>query len=92
MTDKEILDAVKLDLRIDYDDLDADISANIKAAEIDLGIAGVANTDELTMRAIKLFCRRQYDFDGRADAYDKAYEALKKVLAIAQDGGSGDGA
>ena len=90
MTDEEVLAAVKLDLRIDYDDLDKDIAANIAAAVTDLGIAGVANTDELTMRAVKLFCRRQYDFDGRADAYDKAYEALKKVLSVAQDGGGND--
>ncbi len=86
VTDNKILERVKLDLRIDFSDLDKDIEDNIAAALLDLGTAGV-NTDTetmdmLTLRAVKLYCRWQYNFDGRAEQYEKAYYALKTTLAV----------
>ena len=85
MTDADILAKVKADLRIDFDDLDEDIADNIKAAALDLGIAGVPDDMEsnmLILRAVKLFCRWQYGFDGKPERYEKAYNALKTVLAL----------
>ena len=88
----DMLDRTKLDLRIDFPDLDADITDNIRAALGDLGIAGVnteineeTETGLLILRAVKLFCRWQYDFDGKGDKYEKAYNMLKAVLAIDLD-------
>lgn len=86
MTDKEMLEKIKLDVRIDFSDLDKDIEDNIAAALLDLSTAGVdtaAETmDMLTLRAVKLYCRWQYNFDGRAEQYEKAYYALKTTLAV----------
>ena len=86
MDNGQLLQKVKTDLRIDFDDLDADISDNIAAAQQDLQTAGVKSavevTDELTLRAIKLYCRWQYNFDGRAEQYENAYNKLKITLAL----------
>lgn len=85
MTDADILAKVKADLRIDFGDLDEDIADNIQAAVLDLGIAGVPDDIEnnmLILRAVKLFCRWQYGFDGKPERYEKAYTALKTVLAL----------
>ena len=85
MTDSEILTKVKADLRIDFSDLDEDIADNIKAAVADLGVAGVPDDLEnnmLILRAVKLFCRWQYGFDGKPERYEKAYNGLKIALAL----------
>lgn len=83
----ELLEEVKTDLRISFDDLDEDIESNIAAALLDLGIAGVATAelDALSKRAVKLFCRWQYNFDGRADKYAEAYHQLKITLSLDLD-------
>ena len=89
MTDNEVLEKVKADLRFDFNDLDADVSDNISAALIELGIAGVksdaAGLDMLTLRAVKLYCRWQYNFDGRGEQYEKAFKALKTTLSLDTD-------
>lgn len=91
MTVAELLEKVKLDLRMDFDDIDADIIDNIRAALADIGIAGIETTIEdtengmLILRAVKLFCRWQYDFDGKGEQYERAYNQLKAVLSIDLD-------
>lgn len=86
MTNEELLDKVKTDLRFDFNDLDADVADNISAALLDLKTAGIKSgteeLDMLTLRAVKLYCRWQYNFDGRAEQYEKAYHALKTALSV----------
>ena len=92
MTGEEMLRKVKADLRFDFDDLDGDIMDNIAAALLELKSAGAdsdaEDLDALTLRAVKLYCRWQYNFDGRADRYEAAFNALKIVLSVDNDRGA----
>ena len=83
-----LLDEIKLSLRISHDSLDSDIEGNIAACKKDLSIGGVGKTepaDALTLQAIKLYCRWQFDFNDKGDQYQKAYSALKDSMALSGD-------
>lgn len=89
MTTEEILAKVKTDLRFDFNDLDGDLADNITAALYDLRAAGVnsdpAVMDEIVLAAVKHYCRNKYNFDGRAEQYERAYIALKVALSLDPD-------
>ena len=84
----DILQRVKLSLRISHTVLDEDISADIDACIADLKICGVVNTspaDPLIFNAVKLYCRAQYTDDtAKAAAYMERYNALKSCLMMAE--------
>ena len=73
----EILNDVKLALRVSADVFDNEINGLIAAAKGDLGIVGVENaeTDPLIKRAIITYCRLYFgepdDFDRMKAAYDE---------------------
>lgn len=73
----EILEAVKLALRVSTDVFDNEINDLIEAAKSDLGIVGVENaeTDPLVKRAVITYCRMYFgqpdDFDWMKAAYDE---------------------
>ena len=81
-----MLDKVKLALRISTDAFDSEITDLIAAAKLDLGIAGVSQTDEtdaLISRAIVTYCRVNF---GQPDDYDKlkaSYDEQKSQLSMA---------
>jgi len=73
-----MLEKVKLALRITTDAFDSEINDLIDAAAMDLGIAGVINTDQtdpLVIRAITTYCRVHFgqpdDFDRLKASYDE---------------------
>lgn len=73
-----MLEKVKLALRITTDAFDSEINDLIDAAAMDLGIAGVTNTDQtdpLVIRAITTYCRVHFgqpdDFDRLKASYDE---------------------
>ena len=73
----EILEAVKLALRVSTDVFDNEINDLIEAAKSDLGIVGVENaeSDPLVKRAVITYCRMYFgqpdDFDRMKAAYDE---------------------
>ena len=73
----EILEAVKLALRVSTDVFDNEINDLIEAAKSDLGVVGVENaeTDPLVKRAVITYCRMYFgepdDFDRMKAAYDE---------------------
>lgn len=79
-----MLDKVKLALRISTSAFDDEINVLIKAAEADLGIAGVTTIEEsdpLIVRAVTTYCKANF---GEADEYDKlkaSYDEQKAQLA-----------
>ena len=81
-----LLSAVKLALRITTDDFDSEISNLIAAAGLDLGIAGVTNTDTtdpLIIRAVTTYVKLSF---GQPDEYDRlkaSYDEQKAQLATA---------
>lgn len=82
----EILDAVKMALRITTDAFDSELNDLIQAGLLDLGIAGVSNQDTadfLVRRAVITYCRLNF---GQPDDYDrlkKSYDEQKAQMAMA---------
>lgn len=80
-----MLERVKLALRISTTAFDAEISDLIKAAEADLGVAGVTMLDEsdpLISRAVITYCKMNF---GECDQYDRlkaSYDEQKAQLSM----------
>ena len=81
-----VLSAVKLSLRITTNAFDAELTDLIKAALLDMGVAGVTNddtADKLILRAVITYCKCNF---GQPDDYDrlkKSYDEQKAQLATA---------
>lgn len=83
---EEMLDAAKLALRVSTDAFDSEITDLINAAVLDLGVAGVTNTDTtdaLIRRAVITYVRLHF---GQPDDYDRlkaAYDEQKAQMSMA---------
>lgn len=83
-----LLDKVKLALRLTVDDYDPQLVALIAAAQIDLGIAGVmlpADLDPICDQAIISYARIRFDRmeDGEYDRMKASYDEQKAQLSMA---------
>lgn len=82
----DILNAVKMALRITTDAFDPELTDLIGAAVLDLGRAGVTNedlADLLIRRAVITYCRLNF---GQPDDYDRlkrSYDEQKAQLSMA---------
>lgn len=81
-----MLQKVKMALRITTDAFDDELNDLIKAAALDLGIAGVDSdhgVDEIITRAIITYCKCNF---GQPDEYDRlkaSYDEQKAQLSMA---------
>lgn len=86
---EQLLAKIKLALRITHTKLDEDITDTINACILDLDIAGIhiniGTIDELSVQAIKLYCKWQYDYLNKAEQYEKAYQNLKIAMSLCGD-------
>lgn len=87
-----MLDEVRSALRVDGNELDAEIQGLIDAAVADLTLSGVdpvkaqAMTDPLIRRAVIIYCRAHFDYaDQAADRLLQSYAMLKAHLTLAED-------
>lgn len=83
-----MLEKIKLDLRITHNKMDSDIQDNIEACKLDLkrvGVKDIDETDQLIIKAVKLYCRYQYNFENEGDRYNKAYAALRDAISLCGD-------
>jgi hypothetical protein len=90
-----MLDKVKLALRTSTDAFDSELSDLIEAAKLDLGVAGVRNsdlepgdtsTDALISRAIVLYCKLYFGEPPTAEHWNHlklAYDEQKAQLGMA---------
>lgn len=81
-----MLDKVKLALRITTDAFDDELTDLIRAAQLDLGIAGVVVPDEidaLVGRAIITYCRVNFGAPEEYDRLKAAYDEQKAQLMTA---------
>lgn len=84
----EMLDKVKLALRIVGDDFDEELTDLINACLIDLRIGGangvnVITTDPLTIRAVITYCKMNF---GQSEDYDRlkrSYDEQKSQMSMA---------
>lgn len=81
-----MMDKIKLSMRISHNSLDPDIQGNIDACLLDLQRVGVITSgreeDPLIVKAVELYCKWQYNYDNRYDAYRQAYESLRDGLSL----------
>lgn len=84
----ETLVKIKQALRIQHDQLNADILSEIEACWTDLQVAGVIyaeKTDPLIFSVTKLWCKANFTDDTvKAAEYSRRYETLKGVLMMAE--------
>lgn len=82
-----LVEKVKRDLRISHSKLDEDIQDNIEACKLDMERVGInpLKSDLLMEKAIKLYCRWQYNFENQADRYMNAYQSLRNALSLCGD-------
>ena len=66
----------------------AEITNSITACLLDLKAQGVVKldqTDGLIIRAVTLFCRSEFNFNGKAEQYRQSYDLQKMSLALDVD-------
>lgn len=77
------IDKVKMALRITADAYDDELTDLIKAAKLDLGVAGVVvpeTLDELVTRAIVTYCKMSFGLPEDYDRLKRAYDEQKAQL------------
>ena len=77
------LDKVKMALRISTTAYDDELADLIKAAKLDLGIAGVVlpdTLDEICGRAIITYCKLHFGLPEDADRLKRSYDEQKAQL------------
>ena len=82
----QALSKIKISLRIVTNTFDDELSDLIDAAQLDLGIAGVTNTDltdALVLRAITTYCRMHFGEPDQYDRLKKSYDEQKAQLCTA---------
>ena len=70
------------------DDITTEITDTIAACKLDLKAAGVVNIDEtdaLIVRAIRLYCRADFNFNGKGEQYRQSYDLQKMSLSLDGD-------
>lgn len=80
------LDKVKMGLRIKTTAYDEELADLIKAAQTDLGIAGVevpSTLDEIVTRAIITYCKMSFGLPEDYDRLKKSYDEQKAQLVTA---------
>ena len=87
-----MLEKIKLSIRRTHNMLDTDISQNIAACMFDMIRVGVSKAkavedseDALIVKAAELYCKWQYDYNGKGEQYQKAYESLRDSLSLCED-------
>ena len=89
------LTAIKLSLRIRHSLLDEDIKRNIYDCLLDMERVGVSGTGEgaeldspihgLRLKAVELYCKWIYDYNGKGEQFLKHYEKLRDALSMARE-------
>lgn len=81
------VEQVKQSMRISHTALDEEIKRNIRTCLDDLYMRGVniGIQADLIDKACELYCKWQYDYQGKGEQYCKNYESLRDSLSLAGD-------
>lgn len=82
-----MLEKIKRSMRISHTALDDNIKDDIEICKLALNMAGVyANDDDkLLQKACELYCKWQYDYQGKGEQFEKAYRSLADAMALSGD-------
>ena len=80
---------IKKTLRIRHDSLDEEIEENIVTCLLLLQGVGISPSkacrepeDKLIQKACELYCKWQFDFDGKGERFERAYEGLRDFVSL----------
>ena len=75
---------VRKSMRISHEKLDAEIQRNIVTCLSDLKRVGIdiGKDDVLLDKACELYCKAQFDYQGRAEEYQKNYERIRDGMSL----------
>ena len=87
-----MLEEVKEALRVSGDDLDAEVTSLIEAAQFDLRISGVNKIDDLDpliKRAVITYCKAHFGYEdvNISERFERAYISLKQHLTLSGEYG-----
>lgn len=75
-------------MRISHNRLNQDIENNIVACVLDLQRVGVCinerSDDKLIDKAVELFCKSDFDYQGKGENFQKKYEQLRDSLSLCE--------
>lgn len=83
-----MIDKLKLNLRIKHNAMDSELTDYVNACKADMkriGIVKILDIDPLLVQCCKLYVRWQLNFEGEADRYRQAYEALRDAMSLSGD-------
>jgi hypothetical protein len=83
-----VINSIKLALRITTDAFNAELTDLLNAALLDLGIAGVTNddiNDPLILRAVITYCKIHFGQPDDFDRLKRSYDEQKAQLSTATD-------
>lgn len=84
-----MLAKLKTALRIGHSALDEDILNNVDACLLDMKRVGVDTSDyehdALLQKCIELYCKSVYNFAGKGEAFQKAYESTRDAISLCGD-------
>lgn len=78
---------IRKSMRISHGGLDDDIQRNIDACLLDMQRVGV-NTlldNALLDKAVELFCKAQFDYQGKGDQYLRNYENMRNAMSMSEE-------
>lgn len=85
----DILQKVKMTLRVKNKAFDEDINDLIEEAKADLKTSGVVNIDtddKLIQKAIKTYCKANFGLENKdSEKYEKSYESIKIKLSLCEE-------
>ena len=86
------LEEGKSAVRITNSRLDQEVQDTMDAALLDLGTAGVVAVDDaLVDAAVRQYLRWQFDYMGKGEQYQRAYNDLKSALSLIPEYNVGGG-
>ena len=88
-----LVNAIKTDLGVTSSRKDSNIENAINAAKRRLSMIGVETVeevDDLTLQAIKIYCRGWFNFQGDSERYEQAFEQLANAMSHAREYRRGD--
>ena len=87
-----MLEEVKEALRVSGDDLNAEVTSLIEAAQVDLRISGVNKIDDLDpliKRAVITYCKAHFGYEdvNLSERFERSYFMLKQHLSLSGEYG-----
>lgn len=80
---------IKTALRISHNALDYEIQDDINACLLDMQRVGIDTSDyqkdALLGKCVELYCKAEYDFAGKSEAFRRAYESTRDAISLCGD-------